>query len=63
MLYTVHHTHKHGVTITILPKALVNGLEFLAKHGHDACKELHVYSKDKFTHIWFDIEHSVEGED
>lgn len=52
MIYSIHHTHKNGVTITVLHKALSNASIWFAKDGHEECKDIAAHHKGKVVHYF-----------
>lgn len=64
MIYSVHHTHKRGVTITVLHKDLAKANHWFAHEGHAACKELASNAKGKSVHYFIKVskEHVDLGE-
>lgn len=59
MTYTVHHTHKNGVTYTVLHKDLANANAWFAQEGHSAAKELAQYQKGKSFHYFIEVSREV----
>lgn len=55
MIYSVHHTHKRGVTLTVLHKDLTNANHWFASEGHAAAKELAQSSKGKTVHYFIEV--------
>ncbi len=55
MIYSIHHTHKNGVTITVLHKALVNASLWFAKDGHKECKDIAAHHKGKVVHYFTNV--------
>lgn len=60
-IYTVHHTHKHGTTISVIPKPLSNANDWLAKEGHAASSEVAKHNKGKF-YFYLEVSHEVVGD-
>ena len=59
MIYSVHHIHKRGVTLTVLHKDLANANYWFASEGHAAAKEIAQHSKGKTVHYFIEVAHEL----
>lgn len=55
MIYSVHHTHKRGVTLTVLHKDLANTNHWFASEGHAVAKEIAQHTKGKTVHYFIEV--------
>lgn len=55
MIYSVHHTHKRGVTLTVLHKDLSNANHWFAGEGHAAAKEIAQHAKGNTVHYFIEV--------